>query len=54
MKTATSISNYAAFVWLWRNDPEAKWFWFRCFITGNKLQQCVVDNLRDFGLTKKI
>ena len=54
MKTVTSISRWAAFVWLWRNDSEAKWFWFKRWLLSNSnLNECVFENLRDFGLTQK-
>ena len=54
MKTVNTISRYAAFSWLWKHDPEAKWFWFRAFIMGANLREDVAINLRDFGLTSKI
>lgn len=51
------LSNWAAFVWLWRNDPEARWYWLYVFITiqpgdTKTIQRCVVDNLYTFGLTR--
>lgn len=54
MKTVRTISRYAAFVWLWRKDSDAKWFWLRCWLfTPCNLNICVYENLRDFGLTAK-
>ncbi len=52
MKTINTISNWAAFIWLWRNDREAKWFWLRSYIMGVNLREDMAINLSDFGLTK--
>ncbi|AWL11914.1 hypothetical protein HMF8227_01439 [Saliniradius amylolyticus] len=53
MKTVNTISKWAAFVWLWRHDAEAKWYWLRQLIKGVDLREAVADNLMDFGLTSK-
>jgi hypothetical protein len=52
MKTVNTISRWAAFVWLWRHDSEARWFWLWQFLKGHNLREEVACNLRDFGLTK--
>jgi hypothetical protein len=52
MRKATSLTRYQSFRWLWRFDPEAKWFWLRCYLKGADLQQDVLINLRDFGVVK--
>ncbi len=54
MLRVTAMNKYQAFRWLWRFDNEAKWFWFRCFIMRADLQQCVRENLRDFGVVKRV
>jgi len=53
MLKVTSMTNYQAFRWLWRFDAEAKWFWLFTYISGNKLQPCVADNLDTFGVVKR-
>lgn len=53
MKTVNTISRWAAFIWLWRHDSEAKWFWLRAYLAGANLRGDVAINLRDFGLTNK-
>lgn len=53
MLTVNRMSKKQAFVWLWRNDPEAKWFWFRQYLKGRHLKDAVADNLRDFGIFPK-
>lgn len=53
MLSVNNMSKYQAFRWLWRNDPEARWYWFRCFLKGSDLRTDVTINLRDFGLTKR-
>lgn len=52
MKSAMTLSNWAAFVWLWRHDPEAKWFWLCCYIKHAELQEDVAINYATFGRTK--
>ena len=52
MKTINTISRYACFVWLWRNDPEYKWGWLEYYLRGYDLRDDVKINLSDFGLTK--
>jgi len=54
MLTVNSMSKRQAFVWLWRNDPEAKWFWLCRFLIGHHCREDVMINLRDFGLTAHI
>lgn len=49
MKTVNMLSRREAFLWLWRKDPEARWYWFRCFIKGADLREDVLINLRQFG-----
>lgn len=51
MTRVTRLSRYKSFRWLWRKDPEARWFWLRAYVFSRaNLQECVMDNLRDFGV----
>jgi hypothetical protein len=52
MKTINTISRRAAFVWLWRHDSEARWFWLLQYIKGHDLRLDVAINLRAYGLTE--
>ncbi len=52
MKTVNTISKKAAFVWLWRHDPEAKWFWLLQYVKGEDLREDVAINYKDYGRTK--
>lgn len=54
MLTANRMSKWQAFVWLWRNDPEAKFFWFKLWLTGVHLKDAVKHNLKDFGYFPKV
>jgi hypothetical protein len=49
MKTVNTISRWAAFVWLWRHDSEARWFWLWCYLRGHNVREDMACNLRDFG-----
>lgn len=53
MLTVNAMNKRQSFVWLWRNDPEAKWFWFRCFLTGKNLKGDVLINIQTFGIHTK-
>ena len=53
MLRVTAMSNYQSFRWLWRFDPEAKWFWLKLFLLQKNLQECVEDNLYTFGIIKR-
>lgn len=48
MLKVTSMSSYKAFRWLWRFDPEAKWYWLTRFIMNHNLKEDVLINLTDF------
>ncbi|ASV43975.1 hypothetical protein [Pseudoalteromonas phage KB12-38] len=51
MTRYSSLTRYQSFRWLWRKDPEARWFWLRCWLfTRADLKECVLENLRDFGV----
>lgn len=54
MLTVNRMSRWQAFVWLWRNDPEAKWFWCKLWLMGVHLKEAVRDNLKDFGYFPKL
>ncbi len=54
MKNIKTITNWQAFVFLWRHDPEARWFWFKCFIKFTDLREDVEINLRSFGPSSEI
>lgn len=51
MTRVTSLTQWQSFIWLWRNDPEAKWFWFWCWIKRASLKEAVLDNYQIFGRT---
>lgn len=51
MLTINMLTHWQAFIWLWRNDPEARWFWFKCWLFNENLNAAVQDNYRDFGST---
>ena len=53
MLTINRMNSWQAFIWLWRNDPEAKWFWFRCFLLAKNNKEDVLINIRTFGLFPK-
>lgn len=53
MNTLNKLTRWQALVWLWRHDPEAKWYWLRRFLRGVHLREDVAINYRDFGLTSK-
>lgn len=53
MKTPNTLSRRAALVWLWRNDPEARWFWLSAYLIGANLRHDVAINLRDYGARKQ-
>lgn len=53
MLTTNRMTRWQAFVWLWRNDPEAKWLWLKLYLKGNHLKGSVQDNLNDFGYFPK-
>ena len=53
MTTANTLTKWQAFMWLWRHDPEARWLWFKAWLSGSHLKYAVQDNLRDFGICPK-
>jgi len=49
MLKVSAMSNYQAFRWLWRFDPEGRKFWLISFLfTRSELKEDVFINLRDF------
>lgn len=53
MLTINRMNRRQSFAWLWRNDPEAKWYWLRRFLSGHNCKQDVQINIRDFGVCSK-
>lgn len=53
MLTVNRMTRWQAFMWLWRHDAEARWFWFKRWLTGTHLKHAVMDNYRDFGATTR-
>lgn len=51
MLTVNRMTKWQAFMWLWWNDSEARWIWFKLWIRGKHLKDAVADNLACYGLT---
>lgn len=54
MLTVNNMSKWQSFMWLWRFDSEAKFYWLKCFLLRHNLKDDVRINLSDFGIVRRV